>query len=562
MIGAQSSPSEGSNMHAYGALATRLNQALARSRDALESHAGLLPRGRLSELDALLAEFARRRVRIAIYGEVKAGKSTLINAIAGAQLSPVAFDPLTSIPVRITYGSQTSWRVGERVVGSLGELEAIMRERPGGAEEVVVETDLDLLQLGGQVDLLDTPGVGSEQRFDAISAEVLRSLDAVVLVVRYPGLFTRLTRDLVHGLEADIAKLFVVWNLDAACAELSQEERNRHAENLRANVAGAHELFLVDARRAVNAASSGNGAAAETGIADLVQGLARFASSDKRQVAALREAAKRADRWLEDAQRALTERKSFLEAKVMGAHARIEAVESAAEAKRGTARAQFSEFQTALRRAGERYTAATAEIVGDFRRQLRRARRRWIWGGDFSALESQIGQAVRDYADRVEAESQATRQALQEAAQRFGTVIPTQPRARIEPKSGDLALAEGRERAVSGRLPLLRRALYANRYLPGLATLERAGVEDDLTSQLAWFESTSRASEEAARAMLESRLADIARRAEQEIESIKTETALVSAEEELQRLTAHLPVIIAQRTEAAKISAEARALAE
>ena len=61
----------------YGVLATSLNEALAETRQALEPHASLLPKGRLAELDALLAEFARRRVRIAIYGEVKAGKSTL-----------------------------------------------------------------------------------------------------------------------------------------------------------------------------------------------------------------------------------------------------------------------------------------------------------------------------------------------------------------------------------------------------------------------------------------------------------------------------------------------------
>src|ERR1043166_1633886 len=90
--------------HAFGTLATRLNTALGRGRQALAGHAALLTGGMLGELDGFLAEFERRRVRIAIYGEVKAGKSTLINAIAGVPLSPVAFEPLTSIPVRVTYG--------------------------------------------------------------------------------------------------------------------------------------------------------------------------------------------------------------------------------------------------------------------------------------------------------------------------------------------------------------------------------------------------------------------------------------------------------------------------
>src|SRR5215510_13883914 len=104
----------------FGALATRLHEVLDHTRQALAAHAGVLADGTIPELDALRAEFERRRVRIAIYGEVKAGKSTLVNALAGAALSPVGFAPLTSIPVRMTYGAadaggaSTAWRIGQR----------------------------------------------------------------------------------------------------------------------------------------------------------------------------------------------------------------------------------------------------------------------------------------------------------------------------------------------------------------------------------------------------------------------------------------------------------------
>src|SRR5262249_21615748 len=126
-----------------------------------------------------------------------------------------------------------------------------MRGGADGLQDVVVETNLDLLQLGGQVDLLDTPGVGSDTHLDAVTAGALRSLDAVVLVIRYPALFTQFTRQLATHLDHDIGKLFVVWNLDAACAELTAADKNQHAEGLRSQLTGARDLFPVDARAAL-----------------------------------------------------------------------------------------------------------------------------------------------------------------------------------------------------------------------------------------------------------------------------------------------------------------------
>jgi ribosome biogenesis GTPase A len=92
-------------VRAAATLRTRLDDALRQTIAALAGHAAHLPEGTLNGLDQLLAELARQRVHVAIYGEVKAGKSTLLNAIAGTVLSPVAFEPLTSIPVRVTYGA-------------------------------------------------------------------------------------------------------------------------------------------------------------------------------------------------------------------------------------------------------------------------------------------------------------------------------------------------------------------------------------------------------------------------------------------------------------------------
>ena len=276
------------------------------------------------------------------------------------------------------------------------------------------------------------PGIGAEERLDALSAEVLRSLDAVVLVVRYPALYTRFTQKLVDELQADIGKLFLVWNLDTACAELPPAELARHAETLREKVAGAHDLYLVNARDGSAASQAQDPEAiAASGLAAFGDGLSRFASSEKREVAALREAAKRADQWFGDAQAALTNRQAELATMLDDARSRLEAVQRAADAKASAARVRMGEFQVALARVGkERQTIATGHATR-LTRQLRAGRWRWVREGDVDRLNDAVATATGAYADAVEQASQVTAEKLSAIAEEFGAGITTAPRQRV-----------------------------------------------------------------------------------------------------------------------------------
>ena len=552
--------SEDAVRRVYGVLSTSLNEALIEMRQALDRHAELLPKGRIGDVDALLAEFARRRVRIALYGEVKAGKSTLLNALAGAELSPVAFDPLTSIPVRVTYGSKTLWQVGSHRLESVADLTQLMRAGVRDASEVVIETDVDLLQLGGQVDLLDTPGVGSDARFDAISAEALRSLDAVVLVVRYPALYTQVTRRLMEGLQADIGKLFVVWNLDAQCAELSAAERSEQAEKLRTEVAGAHELYLVDARAAFRAGKADKKARAASGLEELTTALGRFASSDKREVAALREASKRAQQWIGEAQRVLAERSKVLDTKLGDTRERLQKVQSASDAKASAARAQFAEFQAAVNAAGQQRAAAVSANGEVLLKALRTARRTWVRSGKITELQPAVTAACEAYADACIAPNRVAADALREAAKRFGTVIPVAPPERSDVRPASIAPMDRIERALGGNVRVLRRALWMRWYLPGLTDLERSGVSADAKAQANWFEQSAKSAEKAVRTVLDGRLAEFARTAQADLERIRTESNFLAEEAEFEALTEHVPALAAQRDRIEQIGKQARGL--
>ncbi len=545
-------------LRAYGVLATGLGEALAEAREALVGHAGLLEDGRLDEFDALLSEFDRRRVRVALYGEVKAGKSTLINALSGRELSPSAFDPLTCLPVRITYGAETLWRVGDRTFDRVDEVTRLMRLGVPDADEIVVETPVDLLRLGGQVDLLDTPGVGSDDRSDEISGEVLETLDAVVLVVRYPALFTKVTRKIMAGLEQDIGKLFVVWNLDADCAELSSEERSRHGDRLRIDVSGAHELYMVDARAGLRARESGDQAAmVESGLDEFVAALGRFASSDKRQVTALREAAKRADQWFAEATIALTERRDHLRIKLEEVRTRLSDVNKAADSERQGALDQFESFETSLKLAEKDREGGMNRCASYLRRSLRASRRSWAKTGALEPLRAQIAAAAAAYENGSQTVGRDYTMALARAAGEFGSDFGAEVPATAAISPEPIAPEDRLELASQGRGLWLRRGLWRRWFLPGLTQMEREGIDQDLVSRSNWSMAIRQKATVSMREVLDERLQRIVSKRDAELDRIKTETSYDAEVAELAQLEEHVPLIAERRQSVGEINREA-----
>ena len=553
--------SENEKTRTYGTLSTQLNEALTDTRKALTDHAGLLPEGRLRDLDNLLAEFAGRRIRIAFYGEVKAGKSTLVNAAAGQELSPTDFGPLTAVPVRITWGSENVWRVGDHQFDRVSALTEIMRSGSENAGQVVAETPSELLRLGGQVDLIDTPGIGSQDQFDQISGHALRALDTVVLVVRYPALFTRFTRHVAAELQNDIGKLFVVWNLDASCAELDEEERQRHAATLRSQVSGAHELYLVNAREGFRAARSGDeGAMKGSGLTDFLDGLRAFASSRKREVAALREAAKRGMVWLEEARTALEKREAVLSESLQTTRGWLADAQKRAEAEKEETRANFKAFEEEMNKAETERENAAEAAASKLRGAIGSARRSWIFSADAASLDSSVRQAAETYADEIAAVCRTYEQSVQAAAKRFEVVVPSTPRPRALPYSGPLVEKDRIARAAQGRMQMMKRMLFGSWYLPEIGELKKSGITEDLDAQAGWAEGVAEGAAKAVRAVLDGELAEIERRRQEETEEIKKRTQFETEETELESIRKNKPRVDQSHAASVRINQEAKTL--
>jgi hypothetical protein len=378
-------------------------------------------------------------------------------------------------------------------------------------------------------------------------------------VVRYPALYTRFTRHLVQGLEREIGKLFVVWNMDAACSDLAGDERDRQVAGLREKVAGAHELYTVDARRALAAAQARDSAAAEAcGLRPLIDGLGSFAASEKRLATAVREAAKRVDKWMRQADEALLERRRELEASLAETRRQLDAIRAEAEAKAAATRSAREQFGAALVAAQAQAAAKGAGLAKNYRKQLRKLRRRWVWNGDATALREATQAAGDAYADGVDALLRDATNAMHEAAERFGTRITVAPRERIVPAVEALGPEDRLAQAVAGRMRRTRRLLRRRHYLPGLGELERHQLAAELESQKGWAESAERSAEGAAQATLGAQLAEIERAAEVASDQLAVERRRSAEETELAALERDVPVVSRQRATIRRLAAAAR----
>ncbi|RLB81163.1 MAG: hypothetical protein DRH24_09490 [Deltaproteobacteria bacterium] len=105
---------------------------------------------------------------LVVMGQFKRGKSTLINALLGAEILPTAIVPLTSIVTIIRYGKESKAEVrylnDNKEDIQLSDIPKFVTEKENpknklGVKDVDVFYPSDYLKNG--VRIIDTPGVGS-----------------------------------------------------------------------------------------------------------------------------------------------------------------------------------------------------------------------------------------------------------------------------------------------------------------------------------------------------------------------------------------------------------------
>jgi len=208
-----------------------------------------------------------QRVRTVVLGEIKQGKSTLINAILGDNALPTGVTPTTGAVATVRVGEQPGTylcRDEGREVLTPERFAALATGRDAAEDNATLELVVGTGKLPPSLELIDTPGMNDIERVrGAISRGELPRADVLVLVLDATQLLNRtelaFLRDAVAavgGLAGSGARLLLAINridlVDESDRPMLVDYLQRELDAI-AGTAGqeAIEIFQTDARGAL-----------------------------------------------------------------------------------------------------------------------------------------------------------------------------------------------------------------------------------------------------------------------------------------------------------------------
>ena len=248
--------------------------------------------GRCQEL---LVRLAEDRFNLAVVGQFKRGKSSLMNALIGRDLLPTGLLPLTSAITALCYGPKErvvvrrkGWSLQPEI--PVEELADYVTERgnPGNEKGLIeARVELPLPFLRGGLYFVDTPGIGSaRQENTATTYEFLPQADAIVFVTSVEAPLSEAEEGFLHDVAQHVRKLFIVVNkVDLAAAHEREQvlgyiqagiERSLGTDGVR--------LFPLSAQQALHAKLNGSQEGlAESGLLEFEAALTAFLVEEKNQ---------------------------------------------------------------------------------------------------------------------------------------------------------------------------------------------------------------------------------------------------------------------------------------
>jgi len=269
--------------------ADRHDSPLARVRQLIESATGLAGIDP-NELAALAERAGANRFNLVAVGEFKRGKSSLLNALIGAEVLPMGVVPLTAIATVLEYGDTPQVTVAF-LDGAAREIDrAALRDyatepgNPGNAKgvaEVRIAWPSSWLKSG--VRLVDTPGIGSVHQHNTDATyRLLPQADAVLFLLSVDQPVGRAEYDFLGKVRGYAGKVFFLLNKTDLLSEAELAESTAFARRVLDEAMGRPvEVFPVSARQALDALRSGKGEQDRSGFAPFTEALDHFLRDGK-----------------------------------------------------------------------------------------------------------------------------------------------------------------------------------------------------------------------------------------------------------------------------------------
>jgi ribosome biogenesis GTPase A len=180
------------------------------------------------KLSALKDRLEDGRFHLAVLGQFKRGKSTLLNALISDPILPASVIPLTAVPTFIRFGAVSTIRVhygGNRNVEEFSGVSTKDRtaflvkyvteegnpKNKLGVTEVEVLLPVPILSKG--VVFIDTPGIGSTYRHNTqATLNFLQQCDAALFLISADPPITEVELDFLRQVREKVPRLFFVLN--------------------------------------------------------------------------------------------------------------------------------------------------------------------------------------------------------------------------------------------------------------------------------------------------------------------------------------------------------------
>ena len=175
--------------------------------------------------------------RVAVIGEFKRGKSSLINALVGSSILPTDILPMTAVNTHLVYGTKKKIEICfkdgtvqessvEQLIDFATKYDEQREKTARTVEKIVVH--YPSVYCKNHIEIIDTPGMNDNDEMTAVTLSVLGQIDAAIMVVSAAMPLSESEQDLVLSMieqQGIHHVVFVITHIDKVSKKAAEQDR-------------------------------------------------------------------------------------------------------------------------------------------------------------------------------------------------------------------------------------------------------------------------------------------------------------------------------------------------